>query len=210
MKITNDQRGLYNTDNKEDSKYNVDEIFARADAQMESQKTAIYSQNRKFRNSIKKIKRRAKISFIAMLILAILTFCGIGIYSVFYGVKIAKNEIVMSLIDSRHNILSQEPITLEDELAHKLFTIITDEDIISMVDKTTSLSTLKNLFEEQQLLSDGMLDPEKQAQLKELFEEYNKTLYSSDKAKPSILDEIINETESESQSVNSETTDVDN
>ena len=79
-----------------------------------------------------------------------------------------------------------------------------------MIDKTTSLSTLKNIFEEQQLLSDGMLEPEKQAQLKELFEEYNKAISSSDKAKPSILDGIINETESESQPVNSEPTDVNN
>lgn len=152
----------------------VDEIFAVADAQMESQR-----KKQTFTPSPKKQwKKRIKRIFRVTFFLTVLVLIVVGVVAVRYTYKTVVSEMQSQVISEVHDLQvslstkDPETLTEEDLLLLEIFKIISEEDIEHIIQSATSVEELIQIMQTSQLDFNKYLSPEKQAQLETLFLEY--------------------------------------
>ncbi len=178
MPIVHDNRNM-RPDLVEPPVANVDDIFAAADAQMEQQR-----RKQMFTPSRKKIqwKKRIKRTVIATGLLSVLIIIISGILAANYSYNLMVEELQTQVLAEVTNIKStlaakeESELTEEDLLMLAIFDIISEEDIVRMVDSATSLEEIIYLIRTQNLDINRYLTLEQQKELEELFTQYAKDL----------------------------------
>lgn len=178
MPIVHDNRNM-RPDLVEPPVANVDDIFAAADAQMEQQR-----RKQMFTPSRKKIqwKKRIKKTVIATGLLSVLIIIISGILAAKYSYNLMVEELQTQVLAEVTNIKStlaakeESELTEEDLLMLAIFDIISEEDIVRMVDSATSIEEIIYMIRTQNVDINRYLTLEQQKELEELLTQYAKDL----------------------------------
>lgn len=178
MPIVHDNRNM-RPDLVEPPVANVDDIFAAADAQMEQQR-----RKQMFTPSRKKIqwKKRIKRTVIATGLLSVLIIIISGILAANYSYNLMVEELQTQVLAEVTNIKStlaakeESELTEEDLLLLAIFDIISEEDIVRMVDSATSIEEIIYMIRTQNVDINRYLTLEQQKELEELLTQYAKDL----------------------------------
>lgn len=178
MPIVHDNRNM-RPDLVEPPVANVDDIFAAADAQMEQQR-----RKQMFTPSRKKIqwKKRIKRTVIATGLLSVLIIIISGILAAKYSYNLMVEELQTQVLAEVTNIKStlaakeESELTEEDLLMLAIFDIISEEDIVRMVDSATSIEEIIYMIRTQNVDINRYLTLEQQKELEELLTQYAKDL----------------------------------
>ena len=178
MPIVHDNRNM-RPDLVEPPVANVDDIFAAADAQMEQQR-----QKQMFTPSRKKIqwKKRIKRTVIATGLLSVLIIIISGILAANYSYNLMVEELQTQVLAEVTNIKStlaakeEAELTEEDLLMLAIFDIISEEDIVRMVDSATSIEEIIYMIRTQNVDINRYLTLEQQKELEEVLTQYAKDL----------------------------------
>lgn len=158
---------------------NVDDIFAAADAQMEQQR-----RKQMFTPSRKKIqwKKRIKRTVIATGLLSVLIIIISGILAANYSYNLMVEELQTQVLAEVTNIKStlaakeESELTEEDLLMLAIFDIISEEDIVRMVESATSIEEIIYMIRTQNVDINRYLTLEQQKELEEVLTQYAKDL----------------------------------
>lgn len=178
MPIVHDNRNM-RPDLVEPPVANVDDIFAAADAQMEQQR-----RKQMFTPSRKKIqwKKRIKKTVIATGLLSVLIIIISGILAAKYSYNLMVEELQTQVLAEVTNIKStlaakeESELTEEDLLMLAIFDIISEEDIVRMVDSATSIEEIIYMIRTQNVDINRYLTLEQQKELEEILTQYAKDL----------------------------------
>lgn len=178
MPIVHDNRNM-RPDLVEPPVANVDDIFAAADAQMEQQR-----RKQMFTPSRKKIqwKKRIKRTVIATGLLSVLIIIISGILAANYSYNLMVEELQTQVLAEVTNIKStlaakeESELTEEDLLMLAIFDIISEEDIVRMVDSATSIEEIIYMIRTQNVDINRYLTLEQQKELEEVLMQYAKDL----------------------------------
>lgn len=178
MPIVHDNRNM-RPDLVEPPVANVDDIFAAADAQMEQQR-----RKQMFTPSRKKIqwKKRIKRTVIATGLLSVLIIIISGILAANYSYNLMVEELQTQVLAEVTNIKStlaakeEAELTEEDLLMLAIFDIISEEDIVRMVDSATSIEEIIYMIRTQNVDINRYLTLEQQKELEEVLTQYAKDL----------------------------------
>ena len=178
MLIVHDNRNM-RPDLVEPPVANVDDIFAAADAQMEQQR-----RKQMFTPSRKKIqwKKRIKRTVIATGLLSVLIIIISGILAANYSYNLMVEELQTQVLAEVTNIKStlaakeEAELTEEDLLMLAIFDIISEEDIVRMVDSATSIEEIIYMIRTQNVDINRYLTLEQQKELEEVLTQYAKDL----------------------------------
>ena len=178
MPIVHDNRNM-RPDLVEPPVANVDDIFAAADAQMEQQR-----RKQMFTPSRKKIqwKKRIKKTVIATGLLSVLIIIISGILAAKYSYNLMVEELQTQVLAEVTNIKStlaakeESELTEEDLLMLAIFDIISEEDIVRMVDSATSIEEIIYMIRTQNVDINRYLTLEQQKELEEVLTQYAKDL----------------------------------
>lgn len=178
MPIVHDNRNM-RPDLAEPPVANVDDIFAAADAQMEQQR-----RKQMFTPSRKKIqwKKRIKRTIIATGLLSVLIIIISGILAANYSYNLMVEELQTQVLAEVTNIKStlaakeEAELTEEDLLMLAIFDIISEEDIVRMVDSATSIEEIIYMIRTQNVDINRYLTLEQQKELEEVLTQYAKDL----------------------------------
>lgn len=178
MPIVHDNRNM-RPDLVEPPVANVDDIFAAADAQMEQQR-----RKQMFTPSRKKIqwKKRIKRTVIATGLLSVLIIIISGILAAKYSYNLMVEELQTQVLAEVTNIKStlaakeESELTEEDLLMLAIFDIISEEDIVRMVESATSIEEIIYMIRTQNVDINRYLTLEQQKELEEVLTQYAKDL----------------------------------
>jgi hypothetical protein len=178
MPIIHDNRNM-RPDLVEPPVANVDDIFAAADTQMEQQR-----RKQMFTPSRKKIqwKKRIKRTVIATGLLSVLIIIISGILAANYSYNLMVEELQTQVLAEVTNIKStlaakeESELTEEDLLMLAIFDIISEEDIVRMVDSATSIEEIIYMIRTQNVDINRYLTLEQQKELEEVLTQYAKDL----------------------------------
>ena len=192
----------------------VDDIFASADAQMEQlRQKQMFTPNRKKIQWKKRFKRTITITIILSLLVLLIG----GFIAARYSYNLMVLEIQTQVLDEVTQMKTalaekeESELTEEDLLMLGLFEIISDEDILRMVESATSIEEIIHLLKTQNLDINRYLTPAQQKELDALFIEYAEGLQPRiEEWEAELNTEPTQETTTETQSSesNTETTPV--
>lgn len=173
MKILHDNRPLAKTEDNTPP-VDVDDIFAQADKEMQQQWERRENYYRKSRNLVKKTKKTITTSIIISIILIVVILVAAVIIGIKTSIDSVKLTAYQQLVSTRQAIMEipNEELTLDTYYLKRVMCVIDDNDLKNMVNNLISFTEIANMFDEEYLLQDDLLSPEKQQKVKDIFDEY--------------------------------------
>ena len=173
MEILHDNRPLAKTEDNAQP-VDVDDIFAQADKEMQQQWERRENYYRKSRNLVKKTKKTITTSIIISIILIVVILVSAVIIGIKTSIDSVKSTAYQQLVSTRQAIMEipNEELTLDTYYLKRVMCVIDDNDLKNMVNNLISFTEIANMFDEEYLLQDDLLSPEKQQKVKDIFDEY--------------------------------------
>lgn len=157
----------------------VEDIFAKADSEMNDlRQKQLFVPSKKRKNWKKKIKRTFVISTSVFILIALVG----GFFAAKYAYDMAVNEVQTQVLQTVHDLKTnlnkkdEAELTPDELFLLQAFEILSDDDIASIVQSATSIEEIIYIFKTNSLDINRYLTPEKQKQLEDLLLEYAQDL----------------------------------